>query len=43
MNVCMLENGVRQSLAAVYNYLQFIEVTMYLSFIVVGVTMLINT
>ena len=40
MNVCMLENGVRQSLAAVYNY---IEVTMYLSFIVVGVTMLINT
>ena len=42
MNVCILENGVWQSLVAVYNNLQFIEVTMYLSFIVAGVTMLIN-
>ena len=29
MNVCILENGVWQSLAAVYNNLQFIEVTIY--------------
>ena len=43
MNVCIWENRVWQSFAAVYNNLQFIEATMYLSFIVVGVMMLINS